>query len=302
MTKSSHIRLGCAGWSLPRDAWRVFPAQGTHLERYAQVLHATEINSSFYRPHRPATYRKWAASVPEGFSFCVKLPRQISHEKRLRDCTQELERFLSEVSELGAGLGCLLLQLPPSLPYEHTLAEAFFAELRERYGGDLALEPRHASWLEADAQLRHWRIARAAADPSRLPGGGEPGGWPGLRYYRLHGAPRIYHSAYATEWLERLADELRRCAQPGVPCWCIFDNTANGAATETRWRCRRCCVVERGASVQRGMMRTRPAVLSRRPAFSFSARPGIEPESWPRSGVALPSSSRWSTLIDAASG
>lgn len=142
------------------------PAQGTHLERYAQVLHATEINSSFYRPHRPATYRKWAASVPEGFSFCVKLPRQISHEKRLRDCTQELERFLGEVSELGAGLGCLLLQLPPSLPYEHTLAEAFFAELRERYGGDLALEPRHASWLEADAQLRHWRIARAAADPS----------------------------------------------------------------------------------------------------------------------------------------
>ncbi|HCL13775.1 MAG TPA: DUF72 domain-containing protein, partial [Pseudomonas sp.] len=49
MTKSSHIRLGCAGWSLPRDAGRVFPAQGTHLERYAQVLHATEINSSFYR-------------------------------------------------------------------------------------------------------------------------------------------------------------------------------------------------------------------------------------------------------------
>jgi len=228
MTKSSHIRLGCAGWSLPRDAGRVFPAQGTHLERYAQVLHATEINSSFYRPHRPATYRKWAASVPEGFSFCVKLPRQISHEKRLRDCTQELERFLGEVSELGAGLGCLLLQLPPSLPYEHTLAEAFFAELRERYGGDLALEPRHASWLEADAQLRHWRIARAAADPSPLPGGGEPGGWPGLRYYRLHGSPQIYHSAYPSQWLERLAEQLRDYSD--TPCWCIFDNTASGAA------------------------------------------------------------------------
>lgn len=134
----------------------------------------------------------------------------------------------SEVSELGAGLGCLLLQLPPSLPYEHTLAEAFFAELRERYGGDLALEPRHASWLKADAQLRHWRIARAAADPSPLPGGGEPGGWPGLRYYRLHGSPQIYHSAYPSQWLERLAEQLRDYSD--TPCWCIFDNTASGAA------------------------------------------------------------------------
>ncbi len=210
MVAQEMFRIGCAGWSLPRDAGRVFPAQGTHLERYAQVLHATEINSSFYRPHRPATYRKWAASVPEGFSFCVKLPRQISHEKRLRDCTQELERFLGEVSELGPGLGCLLLQLPPSLPYEHTL------------------EPRHASWLKADAQLRHWRIARAAADPSPLPGGGEPGGWPGLRYYRLHGSPRIYYSAYSCQWLKCLAEQLRDYSD--TPCRCIFDNTASGAA------------------------------------------------------------------------
>lgn len=51
-----------------------------------------------------------------------------------------------------------------------------------------------------------------------------------MRYYRLHGSPRIYHSAYSAEWLERLAGELRTSARSGVPCWCIFDNTASGAA------------------------------------------------------------------------
>ncbi len=232
MNSSESIRLGCAGWSLPRAAWPAFPSDGTHLQRFAQQFSAVEINSSFYRPHRPATYRKWAASVPEGFGFCVKVPRQITHEQRLRDCGAALEGFLDEATELGDKLDCLLLQLPPSLGFERAVAGDFFEALRERYAGQLALEPRHASWLDADELLERWRIARVAADPSPIAGGDQPGGWSGMRYYRLHGSPRIYHSAYSTEWLERLADELRRCAQSGVPCWCIFDNTASGAAVD----------------------------------------------------------------------
>jgi len=109
------VGIGCAGWSLPREAWPAFAEQGTHLQRYSGELSVVEINSSFYRPHRPATYRKWAASVPEDFRFCVKLPRQISHELRLRECDEALERFLGESTELAEKLGCLLLQLPPSL-------------------------------------------------------------------------------------------------------------------------------------------------------------------------------------------
>ncbi|AHY43525.1 DUF72 domain-containing protein [Stutzerimonas decontaminans] len=232
MKSSESIRLGYAGWSLPRAAWPAFPSDGTHLQRFAHQFTAVEINSSFYRPHRPATYRKWAASVPEGFGFCVKVPRQITHEQRLRDCGAALEGFLDEATELGDKLGCLLLQLPPSLGFERAVAGDFFEALRERYAGQLALEPRHASWLDADELLERWRIARVAADPSPIAGGDQPGGWAGMRYYRLHGSPRIYHSAYSAEWLERLAGELRACARSGVPCWCIFDNTASGAATE----------------------------------------------------------------------
>ncbi|MCQ4296605.1 DUF72 domain-containing protein [Pseudomonas stutzeri] len=230
MKPNQTVRLGCAGWSLPRPSWSAFPNEGTHLQRYAQRLPAVEINSSFYRPHRPGTYHKWAASVPEGFSFCVKLPRQISHEQRLRGCDGALGVFLDQVTELGARLGCLLLQLPPSLGFDSSEAADFFGAIRERYGGQIALEPRHASWLDAEELLDHWHIARVAADPSPITGGDRPSGWSGMRYYRLHGSPRIYHSAYSSEWLAPLADELRRCAQSGVPCWCIFDNTASGAA------------------------------------------------------------------------
>ncbi|MDP3829393.1 MAG: DUF72 domain-containing protein, partial [Polaromonas sp.] len=52
------VRIGCAGWSLPRLTWSQFPDTGTHLQRYAQRFNAAEINSSFYRPHQPATYER----------------------------------------------------------------------------------------------------------------------------------------------------------------------------------------------------------------------------------------------------
>ena len=64
-----------------------------------------EINSSFYRPHQAATYARWAASVPAGFRFAVKLPRVISHERRLRDTMQPLALFLDGVMALGTGWG-----------------------------------------------------------------------------------------------------------------------------------------------------------------------------------------------------
>jgi uncharacterized protein YecE (DUF72 family) len=201
------------------------------LQRYSGRFPAVEINSSFYRPHRPATYAKWADSVPAGFRFSVKVPKQITHERRLHDCEGLVDEFLGQCSQLREKLGCLLIQLPPSLAFDNTQAEGFFKALRDRYQGHAVLEPRHPSWLtpEAMALLEKERIARVAADPSPLPGGDQPAGWAGVRYYRLHGSPRIYYSAYEDAWLQRLADLLK--AAPDTPTWCIFDNTASGAAT-----------------------------------------------------------------------
>src|SRR4051812_39300453 len=97
--------IGCAGWSLHKDVAAEFPGDGSHLERYAQVFPAVEINSSFYRPHRPDTYARWAAAVPDAFRFSVKLPRTITHEGRLQDVDALLDRFALETAELRHRLG-----------------------------------------------------------------------------------------------------------------------------------------------------------------------------------------------------
>lgn len=230
---SRPLRVGTAGWALPRAEQPAFPPDGTHLQRYAARFPAVEMNSSFHRPHAPATYARWAASVPDDFRFSVKAPKAITHERRLADADDLLAAFLAQVSGLGAKLGCLLLQLPPSLAYDPATAEPFLASLRGRHAGAVALEPRHATWFaeEPSRLLAAHRVSRVAADPARVPAAGEPGGWPGTVYYRLHGSPRTYYSAYDEAYLRALAIRLRESAGAAGDVWCIFDNTASGAAT-----------------------------------------------------------------------
>jgi uncharacterized protein YecE (DUF72 family) len=226
------LRIGTAGWSIPRAVAAAFPGEGTHLARYARVLPAAEINSSFHRPHSEATYRKWAEATPPSFLFAVKLPRTITHEGELRRARVPLERFLGETSGLGAKRGPLLVQLPPSLVFDARVATRFFELLRSRVDGDVVCEPRHPTWFEPRAErlLSQWRVARVAADPPTAPGGGEPGGWSGLLYLRLHGSPRKYWSRYEDPALAAITE--RMSGFPGKSAWCMFDNTASGAAAE----------------------------------------------------------------------
>lgn len=218
--------LGCAGWSLPRDYWPQFDRDGTHLQRYASRFNAAEINSSFYRPHRAATYARWASSVPLGFRFSVKVPKHITHELRLEQCQAPLDAFLDQCMALGPNLGCLLVQLPPSFTFEPKHTGLFFEQLRQRYHGAVALEPRHPTWLHAGALLTSFEVAWVQADPAPLKET-EPLGWGGLVYLRLHGSPKIYYSAYS-EPVRRCVVERLNASE--VPTWCIFDNTAAGAA------------------------------------------------------------------------
>jgi uncharacterized protein YecE (DUF72 family) len=226
------ILIGCAGWTLPADLRHEFPDGDSHLQRYARVFPASEINSSFHRPHRPSTYQRWADSVPPGFAFSAKVPKAITHVARLVQAEAALDAFLAEARTLGERLQCLLVQLPPSLAFDAQVAATFFAALRERHAGPVALEPRHASWFtpEVDAWLAERRIARVLADPVRHGAGQAPGGWPGLVYLRLHGSPRMYYSSYDTHVLEALARRIQAAAQEGADVWCVFDNTAGQAA------------------------------------------------------------------------
>jgi uncharacterized protein YecE (DUF72 family) len=223
--------VGCAGWTIPRGAAPSFPDEGSHLERYAARFPVVEINSSFHRPHKPQTYARWADSVPDGFRFSVKLPRTITHDQRLVAVAALLSQFAAEAGALGDKLGCVLMQLPPSLQFDAALAADFFAMLKESFGCMLACEARHPSWFgeEATALMRGAGITRVIADPPKGQDGPHVPTTADI-YVRLHGAPRVYYTAYEPDYIAQMAHDMAVHNSFGRTVWCIFDNTASGAA------------------------------------------------------------------------
>jgi uncharacterized protein YecE (DUF72 family) len=111
--------------------------------------------------------------------------------------------------------------------------------VRNRYAGSLVCEPRHPTWFSAraDALLSRYAVARVAANPAITEASNAPGGWNGLAYFRLHGTPRMYWSGYEASHLSRLATLVRQISK-SVDVWCVFDNTASGAALDNAWELR----------------------------------------------------------------
>ena len=222
--------VGSAGWNIPRVHRDRFAAEGSQLQRYASRLNAAEINTSFYRPHAATTYERWASAVPAAFRFAVKIPKLITHDRALLRAREPLDEFLDAIGGLGAKLGPLLLQLPPSFAFDPRRVGRFLQLLRSRHEGFVVCEPRHATWTlpPATRLLDQFQIARVAADPPRAAGLDTPGGWRGIAYYRWHGSPRPYFSPYAPADLDRLAADVR--AAIAAQTWCVFDNTGSGSA------------------------------------------------------------------------
>jgi uncharacterized protein YecE (DUF72 family) len=143
------IRLGCMGWNY--DAWvgPFFP-QGTRaadfLPVYARAFDTVEVDSTFYAVPPAKTVRGWADKVPPDFVFALKLPQEITHERRFRQATDVLAAFSDSARELGRGLGPILIQLGPDFaPNELPALAAFFRHLPR----DLrfAVEFRHKGWI-----------------------------------------------------------------------------------------------------------------------------------------------------------
>lgn len=225
------VIIGTAGWTIGSAAQASFPSAGSALERYSTVFRAAEINSSFHRVHRHSTWEKWRDSTPDGFRFSVKIPKVISHQRKLVDCEEPLFAFLEQVACLRDKLAILLLQLPPKLEFNAETAERFLTTLIKHTEAAIVCEPRNSTWLgaDADALLKRLAVARVAADPAREPTAAVPGGWRGISYWRLHGSPVIYRSSYADR-IEHFASLLNRDAEIAPDVWCIFDNTASSAA------------------------------------------------------------------------
>ena len=119
------------------------------------------------RHHQKKTFVRWASAVLAHFLFAVKIPRDITHEARLRNIGPLFDVFVDEISVLEGKLGPLLCQLPPSLRFDAAEAEEAFSAMRRIFTGPLVLEPRHKSWASAPARvlLQKYAIGRVLADP-----------------------------------------------------------------------------------------------------------------------------------------
>jgi uncharacterized protein YecE (DUF72 family) len=239
------VRIGTSGWVYPPWRGEFYPPGLAHrreLEYLSGRLRSVEINGSFYALQRPGSYRSWAAQTPDDFVFAVKGPRFITHMKKLRDPELLLANFFaSGVLALGAKLGPILWQLPPTFRYDADVLATFFAALPrdtetaaavagqhdERLDGRAwtstdarrpvryALEVRHGSFAvpEFTALLTEHNVACVVADSA--------GHWPyfeqptarDLVYLRLHGDAELYTSGYTDaalhRWAERIGDWRR---------------------------------------------------------------------------------------------
>lgn len=230
---TASVRIGTADARVPKRLRDRFPEAPSLLGRYAGLFDAVELNRTFYAVPRTSTFARWAETVPPGFRFSVKVPREITHRLRLVDAEGPLAAFVAATDALGDRRGPFLVQLPPSLAFDAGAAARFLATLRALVPGPDALEARHESWFtpQADELLRNWRVARVAADPPRADADGVPAGCPELAYFRLHGTPRIYYSEYDAGSLGHWAERIRQARATAREVWCIFDNTALDAAT-----------------------------------------------------------------------
>ena len=242
------VRTGISGWRYP--PWRgVFYPPGLpqrrELEYASRQLRTIEINGSFYALQRPGSYARWAQETPPDFLFSVKGPRFITHMKKLAGVEAPLANFFaSGVLALGAKLGPVLWQLPPTLGYDAERLARFFALLPRTTGTAAALaaghdermvgraltvtaqdrplrhalEVRHGSYATPEfvELLRAHDIALVIADTA--------GKWPALHdvssdfvYLRLHGAEELYVSGYDPPAIATWAARIRTWAAGGTP-------------------------------------------------------------------------------------
>ncbi len=163
------MRIGLAGWSNPPAHKALRRASQTHLEYYAECFSCVEINSSFHRPHKRATYAAWRVATPAQFKFSVKMPRTITHDSGLVHTKVELMQFYTAIDALLPKLGAVLMQLPPSLEFDPRSVRAFLKSIPRWKEVRLVCEPRHASWFTpaADALLVRSEVAASPQIPLR---------------------------------------------------------------------------------------------------------------------------------------
>jgi uncharacterized protein YecE (DUF72 family) len=197
------IYIGTSGFSYAPWRGSFYPEKlpaTKMLAYYAERLDAVEINNTFYRMPSPEMLGKWAAETPDSFQFALKSPRRITHERKLADVGDTLVRLAEAAGTLGARLGPVLFQLPPTMKKDVPRLQAFVDALPA--GLRAAVEFRHLSWFETDVYevLRGRDVALCLAESEELETPiEETASWGYLRLRR-----QDYDDAALDAWADRL--------------------------------------------------------------------------------------------------
>jgi len=224
MTAKSHIYLGIGGWTFA--PWRgVFYPKGLpHAKELAYAserLTSIEVNGTFYRTQSPATFRKWAGEVPDGFVFSIKGSRFVTNRRVLKEAGESIERFLnSGVTELGPKLGPLLWQFAPFKKFDEADVGGFLELLPATFNGQKlrhVVEVRHDSFKTPEfiALLRKFKIAVVFTDHDTYPNIADITG--DFLYARLQRGEDTITTAYPPKQIKEWAGRLQTWANGKEP-------------------------------------------------------------------------------------
>lgn len=244
-TERTNFFVGTSGWNYPH--WRkiIYPDNlktSEWLSFYSSYFQTTEVNVTFYRDVRKSTFERWFTQVGDNFLFSVKMPRIITHYKRLNSDKGTITKFLHSISPLKEKLGAILIQLPPSLKFDRELFKRFFELLDFRYR--YAIEVRNKTFFDESFLniLKTYNIALCIADSAKR--------YPYFEditadfiYVRLHGSERLYASEYSEEELNTWAQKIQKWNRPS---FIYFNNDLSGYAFKNALRLKELLTFLRG--------------------------------------------------------
>lgn len=227
--KDITINIGCSSYAttswqplffpedLPRKQW---------FEFYCKYFNTYELNSTFYRFPTVKSLQSWYEKTPKEFKFSIKVPKTITHIKRMENCKEEIEKFYEIARDgLKDKLGCVLFQLPPSFSFTREKLEAVIAAMNPEFTN--VVEFRHESWWRQDVFeiLRDNNITFCSANYPKLPTDIIKTSQTG--YVRMYGNPKLFYSEYTKEQIENLYNEVK--SQNFKQAYIYFNNTASTA-------------------------------------------------------------------------
>ena len=230
------IRIGTSGIVVPGTKL-TFPDEfqtGSRLHYYGSLFNTLEINSSFYKIPQAKTFAKWAIEVPNDFRFTVKCWRGITHAKQLNFSMADIDLFMTAIASLGEKAGCLLIQFPASIRFQHIQkVEKILARITEKNSNEqwkLAVELRHTSWY-CDAAYTMFQKYSAAVVMHDMPGSVTPSEAPisNLIYRRFHGPTGNYNGSYSDDLIHSYAEEINNWRNTINNIYIYFNNTMGSA-------------------------------------------------------------------------